>query len=524
VSRNGLFIILGLIAAILTYFFHPLMVTLVELVITDKMPNDFLRLLENSDLVAFAGYMSMFGFIFFMLYLVFPVSYVWYHLISAGNIISSLPTVDNPASRTDKKMFFSKLKGLGFIEQLAMSYGPYLIQGPEEEVTAHALKNTRLIQKISNKTEKFKISPVRATAPAEMIFNLQSLVTDNLLLGFFTIFAWLTAGIGFICLGISVISFSMPQGAQEVALLSALQPGMVALLYCLLSAVIVIGIGRLIDLILSENANALARKINSLFYQGEWPQNMEEQGNAAILKQLESTLKDTLDKPMREISKAVRALSGEQEKKLDGILSKTLENFSDNMIKKLGVDLGALNKALTDSSQAAGAMKKHFSESNTAFSQQMDKQAKAIAKHLTDMQKILKNSEKTTQTGANKIISAIASEVDNTYSRLGKFMESGLARIDAKQEALETAVNDKDSILKDLHNTAKDLGTISNASGRLLEKFNALAKEMDGILTTIQTTGASKKNTNSETRDKLKLAMLDLQKANRNKISELPDM
>jgi len=194
------------------------------------------------------------------------------------------------------------------------------------------------------------------------------------------------------------------------------------------------------------------------------------------------------------------------------------------MIKKLGVDLGALNKALTDSSQAAGAMKKHFSESNTAFSQQMDKQAKAIAKHLTDMQKILKNSEKTTQTGANKIISAIASEVDNTYSRLGKFMESGLARIDAKQEALETAVNDKDSILKDLHNTAKDLGTISNASGRLLEKFNALAKEMDGILTTIQTTGASKKNTNSETRDKLKLAMLDLQKANRNKISELPDM
>lgn len=120
----------------------------------------------------------------------------------------------------------------------------------------------------------------------------------------------------------------------------------------------------------------------------------------------------------------------------------------------------------------------------------MDKQAKAIAKHLTDMQKILKNSEKTTQTGANKIISAIASEVDNTYSRLGKFMESGLARIDAKQEALETAVNDKDSILKDLHNTAKDLGTISNASGRLLEKFNALAKEMDGILTTIQTTGA----------------------------------
>jgi len=524
VSRNALFIILGLIAAILAYFFHPLMVTLVELVITDKMPNGFVRLLENSDLVAFAGFISMFGFIFFALYLVFPVSYVWYHLVSAGNIIDTLPTIDNPVRRTDKKTFFSKLKGLGFIERLAMSYGPYLIQAPEEEVTAQALKNTRFIQKIKNNTEKLKISPVRATAPAEMIFNIQSLVTDNLFLDFFIILARLIVGIGFICLGISLISFSMPQGAADAAVLSVLQPGLVALLYCLVTAVIIIGMGGLADVILSRNAHALARKINGLFYQGEWPQNMDDQENSALLKQLESSLKDSLDKPMREISKAVRALSNEQEKKLDNILSKTLENFSDNMIKKLGVDLGALNKALTDSSHAAGAMKKHFNETNTAFSQQMDKQAKAIAKHLADMQKILKNSEKTTQTGAEKVISAIASEVGNSYSQLSEFIESSLARIDAKQTAIETAVNDKDSILKDLHNTAKDLGTISNASSRLLEKFNSLAKEMDGILTTIQTTGVRKKNVNSETRDKLKLAMLELQKANRDKISELPDM
>lgn len=521
-SRNVLFLTLGVIAAIVTYFSNPLMVALVELVVTDKLPGAFLHLLENSDLVAFATFISMFGFTFLMLYLVFPVFYVWYHLNSAESIIAALPTIDHPARRTDRKTFFSELKGLGFIGRLANSYGPYLIQGPEEEVTAQALKNTRFIKKTNNKVEQFKIAPVRAMAPAEVIFNYQSLVTENLLLGFFTIFARIIMGAGFVCLGLSVLSFSI---VLEPALLSALQPGMVALLYCLVSAIIITGIGRLIDVILSQKANSLARNINGLFYQGEWPEEMDKRESAAIMEQLGTILKDGMDKPMKEISKAVKALSVEQEKKLDTLLSKTLNRFSNDLEKKAGVDLDLLKKALKDSALAAETMKKHFSETNNIFSRQMTKQTTAIAKHLGDMQKILSNSEKTTQKGTEKIISTLGAEVDKTYSRLGDFIETGLTRIDEKQTALETAVNDKDNILQDLHNTAKDLGTISNASGRLLERFNALAKEMNAILVNIQENGVGdKKNTNSEARDKLKLAMLDLKKTNRDKTRELPNM
>jgi len=530
VSKNLTFFILGLISAVLAYIFYPSLPAWTELVTTERLPREFTRMVQNSTIVSFAGFTSLFGLSFVLLYLIFPVSYVWYHLLSAQRIIAELPLISNMIKRTTKKGFLSQLKGLGFIERLAISYDPYLIQGPEEEVKAEVLKKIRIIKKSvgNDKNEKHTISPVRATTPAEMFFNMDSLVSDHLLLGFFIIFARVMIGAGVICLGILLVSYSFIEGKGQGTLLSSVLPGLTAFLYFLFSAVIITGLVHLVTLILSQNARRLARMINGLFHQNNWQQDInsiqEQLTSNSATEKFGAILHNSLDKPMKEISKAVKALTTEQEKKLDNILSETLVRFADNMGKKSEADIAHLSKTLNGAADAADQMKKQFTDSNLQFSKQMDKQTTAIAKHLTDMQKILTNSEKTTQKAAEKIVSSLAAEVEGTYGRLGKFMETSLSRLDSKHKTLESAVNDKNGILKDLHASAKDLGTISNASGMLLERFISLSTELDIILEHLQENSSDQNYGSSEKRDKLKLAMMKLQKTKKDKISELPDM
>ncbi len=526
-SKNLIFFIMGIISIVLTYVYYQSLPNLVGMVASGNLPREFTRMLQNSELVTFAGFVSLFGLSFFLLYIVFPISYVWYHIFSAKRIIATLPLISNATKRTNKKTFLSQFKGLGFIEKLALSYGPYLIQGPEEEVKAEALKNIRIIKKnaSNSKNEKLTISPVRATVPAGAIFNVDSLVIDHLFLGFFTVFARIMIGSGIICIGISIISFSFVQGKGEMALLTALQPGIMAFLYLLATSVIILGLAYLVDLVLSQSARSLARMINGVFHQNEWQQDINSllTSNSAS-EQFEDMLQSCLDKPMKDIARAVKVLAVEQEKKLDNILSKTLVSFFDNMEKKSGTDIGSLNKTLKDTAHTANLMKKQFTDANTQFSKQMDKQIAAISKHLAEMQKVLSNSEKTTQKGTEKIVSTLTTKVQDTYGELAIFMETSLNKLDDKHKALETAVSDKEGILKDLHSSAKDLGTISNASGMLLERFISLSTELDNILKNIREKGIDRSGGNAENRDKLKLAVMELKKSNKDRVGKLPKM
>lgn len=524
-SRNLTFFILGLAAAVIAYFFAPSLTGVLEFLVSERLPREFTHLIQNSDLVAFAGYISLFALSFFLLYLIFPVVYVWYLISSANEIVGDLPLISNIVKRTDKKTFLGKLKGFGFIEKLAEAYGPYLVQGPEQEVKQESLKKIRLTGPRA-KTEKIIIAPVSAAVPAETIFNVDSMVNDNLRFGFFTILARLMVGAGIICLAISLISFSIVKGEDGLTFLTALQPGLVSLLYLLIAAVILSGVSHMVSLGLSHNAGTLARTINGLFYQNNWQQDLSRitahlDGSA---NKFETILKGSLDKPLKEISAAVKALSVEQEKKLNNILAKTLENFAENMVKKTGDDTVTLNKALKEASLAAEQMKKQFTGANADFVKQMDKQSAAIAKHLSDMQKVLGNSEKATQAGAEKIISKLATQVENTHKKFGDFIEVSLKRLDEKQKKIEKTANDKDGILKDLHDTAKDLATISNASGILLERFISLSVELDIVLKNIQENNIGQGKGDAQKRDKLKSAMMKLKKINKDKIGELPDM
>lgn len=524
-SKNLTFSILGLLATVLAYIFYPTLPELAKIIIAENLPGEFIRLLGNSDLVTFAGFISLFGLSFFILYLVFPVFYIWYQIYITRRIIATLPLISNVTRRTSKNTFLSQLKGRGYIERLAVSYGPYLIQGPEEEVAADALKNVRSIKKSpkNTKTRKYTISPARATVPADVIFNVDSLVNDHLLLGFFTILARIMIGAGVVCVGISMVSLSLVPATEEIALITALQPGLVAFLYLLSSAVIITGFTHLSDLVLSQNSHRLARMINGLFHQNEWQQDINNLliSNAAT-EQFKDILQDCMDRPLKDIARAVKSLTVEQEKKLDNILSITLARFSEHMESKAGTDMANINKALKDTALAAGLMKKQFTDANAQFSKQMDKQITATSKHLTDMQKVLSTSEKTTQKGAEKIVSSLAAEVQGTYGNLASFMETSLIKLDEKHKSLEKASRDKNGILTDLHKSAKDLGTISNASGMLLERFISLSTELDRVLKRIQENGLERSSVNAGKHDKLKLAVLELKKSNKARTGKLP--
>lgn len=529
-SKNITFFILMLTAAILTYILNPSLAAVVELVTSERLPRDFVRMMRQSDLVAFAGAAGLFGVLFLLVYLVFPVTYVWYHIRSARRIVGELPLAHNPAKRTDKKKFLDRLQGLGFIYELAEKYSPYLIQEPEQEVKAEALKSVRILKKgpARNKEDKIVIAPVRATAPAEVIFNRDNLVRANLILDFFTVFARLLIGAGVIFLGLSLVDYSLLPERQNIDLLTALQPGMTALLICLIAGLLVAGGSRSAMMILTQNVKSLAFEINVLFHQNDWQQDMaamaESLSGDALFAQFKGVLQKSLEPPMAEISSAVKALAVEQEKKLDGLLSNTLAYFTRDIEQRSAAEAKALNEALKSAADTADQMQKQFSEANTLFSKQMTKQSTAIARHLTDMQKALDSGEKKNRKEMDKMISSLVDEVEAAYKNFGGFVESNLKSLETKQAALDTAVSDRESILKDLHSSAKDLGTISNASARLLEKFNALASEMDVVLTRIQESGIHGANGDAEKRDKLKLALLNLKKATSDKTRELPDM
>tara|TARA_R110002096_G_scaffold13246_8_gene47115 strand:- start:21661 stop:23253 length:1593 start_codon:yes stop_codon:yes gene_type:complete len=527
VSKNLTFFILGLTAAVVAYIFNPALVVLVEMVSTATLPRDFLRMVSQSSLVAFGGYLSLFGLVFFLLYLVFPVTYVWYHISAAHSAMTRLPLASAPARRTTLKDFLSQMKEMGFIGKLAEAYSGYLVQEAERKVDPEVVKSARLSKRAvkSGDGKDVLIAPVRATARAKVLFNRDSLVGETLLLGFFPVFARLLIGAGVVCVGFSLVSYSLDPAEMHV--MTALQPGLVAFLYCLTAAIIIFGGAHFVEQILDQGAKLLARTIDGLFDQNEWQGDMNRLvGSLAevnIADQLEEVLHKGLDKPMTEFSKAVKELSSAQEEKLDGLMVKSLADFSQTMTKQVGVDADNLNKALKDATLAADKMKKQQLDGAMQFTKQMDKQAATIAKHLLEMQKNLKASEKTTHTGTEKLIAGLTTEVEKTYQNMAEFVESNLKTLQEKQDAFEASVQDKDNILSDLHNTARDLGTISNASGKLLDKFNQLTTEMDTILRTIQEKGPVSRN-GAAKNNKLKDALLNLRQSNSERTRELPDM
>ncbi len=528
-SRNFLFFVLCLISAAFAFVFYSSIPAIVSMVATDNLPSNLIRIMRNSDLIAFASFMSLFGLIFVTLYMLIPVFYVAYHIKLAKNIVTELPLITNPVRRTDRKTFLSKFNGLGFIENIAVAYGSYLIQGPEEEVDAEKLINIRLVNKpaIKGRDKKITISPVKALAPAEKFFNQESLVIDNLLLDFFILFSRILIGIAIICVGISLVAYQL-QESQSIAAQSMLQSGGIAALICFSSAIIIAGLTRLMSLLLFQNSQSVARMINGLFYQNDWQQDLFKistngDGNPDM-KQLESLFKNSLDKPLKEISKAVKALSVEQESKLDDILSKTLASYIGRMEKDFVANNSKLNSAVKETTNSVMEMKNNLSDSHNIFIEQMGKQSDDIVKHLSAMQKVLTNSEKATQKSSEKIISSLASEVKGVFDKFSKFIEDSLKKIDDKQDKIDKSVSDKDSILKDLHTSSKDLGTISNASGILLEKFTLLSSELDVVLKNIQKQAIGNNPIGNVKRDNLKLAILELQKSNSDKIGKLPEM
>ena len=89
------------------------------------------------------------------------------------------------------------------------------------------------------------------------------------------------------------------------------------------------------------------------------------------------------------------------------------------------------------------------------------------------------NSEQRLTVQTEKMLDSLKEEIDQNYKKYGEFIGEHMSRIEETQEVLNGALADKDSLVQGLKKTSQDLGTISEASGKLVDRFAKLSKELD---------------------------------------------
>jgi len=532
VPRNVYFILTVIISALCAYFFNPVLLDMLEDIFSKALPRSILK----SDLVHLSGFASLMGLALLVFTFILPALRVWYYLAGALRAIAELPLAHEKLHQTTVKSFLAKLSDLGFIHDLARIYSSHLVQGPDQEISSEVLEEMKVSKILlkNNKNKKFIIAPVRAVQTADFVFNPHQLVDQRIFMWFFNMLPTILAGIGGICLMLSFVDFALNSSVGGgTPMLVGLQAGVVSIALCLISAIIVTIISRLMGDMLRGGAHRLCHDIDNLFHHdslNELLSHMTDNvDSAAISDDMALKLERTIAKPLNAMTRATKALAAEQEEKLDTILGKTLARFTLDYEKNAGLEADSLNQSLKASAKAAKDMEKHIQDSSVKFSKQLDQQASAIARHLSDMQKILEKAEKKSKdslsSDVEKMVKNLTEEMQDNFEKFGKYMDQSLTELSIRQDKLDHAVVNKDNILQDLHKTARDLGTISEASGQLLEKFSRLSKGMENIL---EQTGPMQGQTSSMAsgmdREKMIDALKDLQKITKNKSRELPKL
>lgn len=525
-SRNVYFILAVIISAVCAYILNPMMLGALETILRQDVP----RALLQSDLVMLSSYVSLMGLSLLVFSFVFPALHVWYYLSSALSRTGELPLACDPLHQTSVKDFLQKLSGLDFIHEKARIYSSHLIQGPEQEVPEEILKEMKVSKILIKKTRKFVIAPVRAAQKADFVFASEHMVDQRVFMWFFNVLPALLGGIGGICLMLSFVAFALnPAAGGDIdPMMMGLQAGVVAIAFCLISAIIVTITCHLMGNMLRSGASLLCQRIDNLFHHDSVHEVLAHLMDNVISSDMSDDmalkLDKTISKPLNAMTRATKALAADQEQKLDGLLNKSLARFMVDYEKKLGVEANSLNATLRTSTKAAHDMEKQVQDSAAKFAKQMDQQAISIARHLSDMQKILEKNEKQSKEGfgadVEKVIGSLKTEMQGNYEKFGKYMDQSLTELSIRQHSLDKAVVNKDNILQDLHKTARDLGMISEASGQLLEKFHRLSEGMETVL---KHTGPMDGKSSDLDRGKMMDALRGLQKLSKGRTRELPE-
>lgn len=436
---------------VIAYFLTPLLPGMVKGVSSMRLPADFTSMLTHSSLVYFAGFTSFLSLSLFLFLFFFPAAHVWYYLGRAKNILSRLPMACDPVRRTTKKTFLDSLKELDFIHEMSVIYSDYLIQEDGRDVSEEALKelSASRLNSVKGKAAKVTIDPVSATVQASFVFRADQMVDQRLFLWFFSAFPRLIGAIAIVLLSICLAG-ALLTGPEGGSLIEALRPGIVAFSLCLTSALVIGFLCRVIVSGLYHQAADVAQMIDHLFHHDGLRRDIREMLGHNTAQGGMKELEKAVSRPITALVKSIDSLSENQEKKLDDLISGTLASFTKEMEKTTGQQAAKLAKTLEDASKVTVEMKKSLEE-----------QSKSHIKHLEDMRALIAQQETETKVGLLDKIESLISDLKGEVNK---------------------ALTDKNSVLEDLHKSAKDMGTISGASGKIVEKFEKLSKELDGLL------------------------------------------
>jgi len=535
VPRRLYFLVTLVISATVTYFAVPFLPSWLAVLSPQALPREVIQTLQNSQIVGFAAFVSLFSLVMYVLAFLPLVFHAWLNMSRARARLAQLPLACDKIHQTSKKAFLKCLEGLDFIYELAIIYSTYLVQLPAREVSPDILKKiktNRLLAKKKNE-EKVLVEPVRAKASAAVVFSPDILVDHRVFLWFFGPLPKALLGIGSVLLVVSLISVSVLSPVQYTELLERsgmiglVQPGLIALGYCVFAAVLM-GIVTTISIaLLQQYARELSQMIDHLFHHEGWQEEVQIMAATTSSSTLAGDLEKALNRPMTALSKAARALAEDQKGRVDELLKETLVSFRKEMDKSSGKQIAALSSSLDKAQKTADIMQKTFAESSAEFSRQLATQAKALASQLKEMNKQVQESEKKAQESllhkAETLIELLKEEMGENYRNYGEFIGGHIGRIETAQDNLLGALKDKDSIIQGLHKTSRDLSMISEASGKLVDKFGKLSRELDQLLKQAKTLPAAGHAGVGDNTELIK-ALENLKAQTDRKISALPDL
>ncbi|MFC7049538.1 hypothetical protein [Emcibacter nanhaiensis] len=524
-SRILFFLLTLLVSAVVAYFSSTIVASLTVLLSTDRLPRDFLRLVMDSNLVVTASYMCVFFLSMVIFAHLLPSLHIWFHLTRAKKRLGELPLACDKLRQTTVKKFLASLDGLDFIHEFAVIYSERLHQQPPQEVPEELLKKAKLNRAIAKKDKdgKLTIEPVRASAPAASVFSSEQLVDQRLYLWFVEALPKILLAAGGLILSVNLLSLTVFDPALNVNMttlgdfVAQLQPGLVALVFSAFTALVIYVLVKFSVGILRQNAADLAALVDHLFHHDGWHAELRDMVDMMRDSSLSKDVEKAIQRPLNAIGKATKALADDQGAKLEEFLSRAIAAFEAEMEKNAGKQLAALTGSLEKAQKTAEKMEKSFSSTAEGFASQLTQMKEAVEREEN-------NSEQRLTAQTEKVLESLKEEIDQNYKKYGEFIGEHMSRIEETQEVLNGALADKDSLVQGLKKTSQDLGTISEASGKLVDRFAKLSKELDSLIKDAKNKTSGSGPISSAQKDELLEALDKLKKQRASQIEDLPSL
>ncbi|WP_321392609.1 hypothetical protein [Emcibacter sp.] len=507
----------------MAYFATTIVTSLTIILSTERLPRDFLRLLMSSELVTIASYIC----VFFMSMVIFahllPSFHIWFHLTRAKKRLGQLPLACDRIRQTTVKKFLTALEGLDFVHEFAVIYSEHLDQLPEREVPEELLKKAKINRAITKRgqDEKVTIAPVLASVGAASVFSPEQLVDQRLFLWFVEALPKVLLTVGGLLLLVNILNLPVFDPALNVNMttlgdfISQLQPGLTALVISIFTALLIYTLVTFSTGVLRQNARELPSLIDHLFHHNGWHTVLKEMAEMMRENSLSKDVEKAIQRPLAAIGKATKALSDDQGSKLEEFLSTAIAAFEKEMEKNAGKQLSALTTSLEKAQKTAEKMEMSFSATATGFAGQLEQMREAVAKEE-------KQSEQHIVAQTEKMLETLKAEIGQNYEKYGEFIGEHMSRIEETQDVLNNALANKDSLVQGLKKTSQDLGTISEASGKLVDRFAKLSKELDSLIREAKNSPPG--SVSSAQKNELLEALEKLKKQRLTQIEELPEL